>query len=57
MKEALCTSLETRVFESVKDVMTILIGAGSKEESLIFMVQLKSFSILYCYHAWSIEES
>jgi hypothetical protein len=36
--------------------MTILFGAWSKEESLIFMVQIESFSILYCYHARSIEE-
>ena len=56
MKEALCTPQERSVFESVKDVMTILIGAWSKEESLIFMVQIKSFSILHCYHAGSIEE-
>jgi hypothetical protein len=27
MKEALCTPSERRVFESVKEVMTILIGA------------------------------
>jgi hypothetical protein len=56
MKEALCTPWERRVFESVKDVMDILIGAWSNEESLIFMVQIKSFSILHCYHTRSIEE-
>jgi len=38
MKEALCSPLKRGAFESVKDVMTILIGASSKKESLIFMV-------------------
>jgi hypothetical protein len=36
--------------------MTILTGASSKEDSLIFMVQIKSFSTLHCYHTRSIEE-
>jgi len=40
----------------VKEVITILIGAWSKEHSLIFMVQIKYFSILLCYHVRSIEE-
>jgi hypothetical protein len=56
IKEALCTPQERRIIESLKDVMTILFGACSKEESFIFTVQIESFSILHRYHERSIEE-